>query len=138
MYGWMDGWVGGCKSRFKDCLQQSKIAENVNILAKLFKCSIIWIVMEWRFAKLTFLTVPVHHSHNLKTIQIHLSPTFWSHCFRCCSKFQNLRRSCQHFSSLSKDKYRDLNFQSHCQSTLEDLAGKFLQQVLHEICFNFI
>jgi hypothetical protein len=22
--GWMDGWVGGSKSRFKDCLQQSK------------------------------------------------------------------------------------------------------------------
>jgi hypothetical protein len=21
--GWMDGWMGGCKSRFKDCLQQS-------------------------------------------------------------------------------------------------------------------
>jgi hypothetical protein len=25
MDGWMGGWVGGCKSRFKDCLQQSKI-----------------------------------------------------------------------------------------------------------------
>jgi hypothetical protein len=24
--GWMGGWVGGCKSRFKDCLQQSKKA----------------------------------------------------------------------------------------------------------------
>jgi hypothetical protein len=24
MGGWMGGWVGGCKSRFKDCLQQSK------------------------------------------------------------------------------------------------------------------
>jgi hypothetical protein len=24
MDGWMGGWVGGCKSRFKDCLQQSK------------------------------------------------------------------------------------------------------------------
>ena len=23
--GWMGGWVGGSKSRFKDCLQQSKI-----------------------------------------------------------------------------------------------------------------
>ncbi len=22
--GWMDGWMGGSKSRFKDCLQQSK------------------------------------------------------------------------------------------------------------------
>jgi hypothetical protein len=22
--GWTDGWVGGCKSHFKDCLQQSK------------------------------------------------------------------------------------------------------------------
>jgi hypothetical protein len=22
--GWMDGWVGGSNSRFKDCLQQSK------------------------------------------------------------------------------------------------------------------
>jgi hypothetical protein len=22
--GWMGGWMGGCKSRFKDCLQQSK------------------------------------------------------------------------------------------------------------------
>jgi hypothetical protein len=28
MDGWMGGWVGGCKSRFKDCLQQSKIIEN--------------------------------------------------------------------------------------------------------------
>jgi hypothetical protein len=25
MGGWMGGWMGGCKSRFKDCLQQSKI-----------------------------------------------------------------------------------------------------------------
>ena len=25
MDGWMDGWVDGCKSRVKDCLQQSKI-----------------------------------------------------------------------------------------------------------------
>jgi hypothetical protein len=24
--GWMGGWVGGCKSRFKDCLQQSKMS----------------------------------------------------------------------------------------------------------------
>jgi hypothetical protein len=24
MGGWMDGWMGGCKSRNKDCLQQSK------------------------------------------------------------------------------------------------------------------
>jgi hypothetical protein len=24
MDGWMEGWVGGTKSRFKDCLQQSK------------------------------------------------------------------------------------------------------------------
>jgi hypothetical protein len=24
MGGWMGGWMGGCKSRFKDCLQQSK------------------------------------------------------------------------------------------------------------------
>jgi hypothetical protein len=23
--GWVGGWVGGCKSRFKDCLQQSKM-----------------------------------------------------------------------------------------------------------------
>ena len=23
--GWKDGWVEGCKSRVKDCLQQSKI-----------------------------------------------------------------------------------------------------------------
>jgi hypothetical protein len=23
--GWVDGWVGGSKSRFKDCLQLSKI-----------------------------------------------------------------------------------------------------------------
>jgi hypothetical protein len=22
--GWVSGWVDGCKSRFKDCLQQSK------------------------------------------------------------------------------------------------------------------
>jgi hypothetical protein len=25
--GWMDGWVGGSKSRFQDCLQRSKISE---------------------------------------------------------------------------------------------------------------
>ena len=24
--GWMDGWMEGSQSRFKDCLQQSKIA----------------------------------------------------------------------------------------------------------------
>ena len=23
--GWMGGWMNGCKSRFKDCLQQSKM-----------------------------------------------------------------------------------------------------------------
>jgi hypothetical protein len=23
--GWVDGWMGGSKSRFKDCLQQSKM-----------------------------------------------------------------------------------------------------------------
>ena len=23
--GWMDGWEAGCKSRVKDCLQQSKM-----------------------------------------------------------------------------------------------------------------
>jgi hypothetical protein len=26
--GWVGGWVGGCKSRFKDCLQQSKIIKS--------------------------------------------------------------------------------------------------------------
>jgi hypothetical protein len=26
----MGGWVGGSKSRFKDCLQQSKILANLN------------------------------------------------------------------------------------------------------------
>ena len=25
MGGWMDGWIGGWYSRFKDCLQQSKM-----------------------------------------------------------------------------------------------------------------
>jgi hypothetical protein len=25
MDGWVDGWMDGSKSRFKDCLQQSKI-----------------------------------------------------------------------------------------------------------------
>ena len=30
-------WVGGCKSRFKDCLQQSKIAnQNLELKAKSF------------------------------------------------------------------------------------------------------
>jgi hypothetical protein len=28
--GWVGGWVGGCKSRFKDCLQQSK-TENLKM-----------------------------------------------------------------------------------------------------------
>jgi hypothetical protein len=31
--GWVDGWVGGwvgrCKSRFKDCLQQSKMIRTI-------------------------------------------------------------------------------------------------------------
>jgi hypothetical protein len=27
--GWVGGWVGGCKSRFKDCLQQSKINQSI-------------------------------------------------------------------------------------------------------------
>jgi hypothetical protein len=26
----MDGWMGGCKSRFKDCLQQSKMYISVD------------------------------------------------------------------------------------------------------------
>ena len=26
--GWMDGWMDGCKSRVKDCLQQSKIGKS--------------------------------------------------------------------------------------------------------------
>jgi hypothetical protein len=25
----MDGWVGGCKNGFKDCLQQSKMAKSI-------------------------------------------------------------------------------------------------------------
>ena len=25
--GWQDGWMDGCKSRVKDCLQQSKIGK---------------------------------------------------------------------------------------------------------------
>jgi hypothetical protein len=32
----VDGWMGGCKSRFKDCLQQSKsyqLAEVVEYIA---------------------------------------------------------------------------------------------------------
>ena len=27
MDGWVDGWMDGRKSRFKDCLQQSKITK---------------------------------------------------------------------------------------------------------------
>ena len=30
MDGWVDGWMGGCQSRVKDCLQQSKIMERQN------------------------------------------------------------------------------------------------------------
>jgi hypothetical protein len=26
---WMDGWMDGSKSRFKDCLQQSKIKSSI-------------------------------------------------------------------------------------------------------------
>jgi hypothetical protein len=29
--GWVDGWMGGSKSRFKDCLQQSKREHPRNI-----------------------------------------------------------------------------------------------------------
>jgi hypothetical protein len=32
MDGWVDGWMGGCKSRFKDCLQQSKRFQNLSFL----------------------------------------------------------------------------------------------------------
>jgi hypothetical protein len=31
--GWVGGWVGGRKSRFKDCLHQSKITIKCNTLA---------------------------------------------------------------------------------------------------------
>ena len=34
--GWMDGWMGGSKSRFKDCLQQSKTG---NSARSDFECS---------------------------------------------------------------------------------------------------
>jgi hypothetical protein len=34
MDGWMGGWMGGCKSRFKDCLQQSKITINNAVFSK--------------------------------------------------------------------------------------------------------
>jgi hypothetical protein len=30
--GWVDGWVDGSKSRFKDCLQQSKIFPRLCVL----------------------------------------------------------------------------------------------------------
>ena len=32
MDGWMGGWMDGCKSRVKDCLQQSKIPRLVATL----------------------------------------------------------------------------------------------------------
>jgi hypothetical protein len=32
MDGWMGGWMDGCKSRFKDCLQQSKNYESIKNL----------------------------------------------------------------------------------------------------------
>jgi hypothetical protein len=35
--GWMDGWVDGSKSRFKDCLQQSKnIFKSLSLSQKLY------------------------------------------------------------------------------------------------------
>jgi hypothetical protein len=32
MGGWVGGWMGGCKSRFKDCLQQSKKVKHAFML----------------------------------------------------------------------------------------------------------
>jgi hypothetical protein len=32
--GWVGGWVGGCKSRFKDCLQQSKIGNGDSVIGE--------------------------------------------------------------------------------------------------------
>ena len=31
MAGWMDGWVGGWESRVKDCLQQSKTMNSLDV-----------------------------------------------------------------------------------------------------------
>jgi hypothetical protein len=63
MGGWMDGWVGGwmdgCKSRFKDCLQQSKIQKFVaqlkkSVFMQLFKQ--VWSSRNLRFDLLNLNT----------------------------------------------------------------------------------
>jgi hypothetical protein len=48
MDGWMGGWVGGCKSRFKDCLQQSKIVVKRCLYCVIFEIKILpklWLSM---------------------------------------------------------------------------------------------
>ena len=32
--GWVDGWMGGRKSRFNDCLQQSKMTKALHFYSK--------------------------------------------------------------------------------------------------------
>jgi hypothetical protein len=49
MDGWVDGWIDGSKSRFKDCLQQSKISLNLKCtsLVNHLKTRKICMVFDW-------------------------------------------------------------------------------------------
>ena len=47
MDGWMDGWVGGGKSRFKDCLQQSKRSFQVSYLDLFYLVLLVPYFLKW-------------------------------------------------------------------------------------------
>ena len=39
--GWMGGWMDGWESRFKDCLQQSKISFNARIVQTIWPINVV-------------------------------------------------------------------------------------------------
>jgi hypothetical protein len=54
MGGWLDGWVGGSKSRFKDCLQQSKITllgQRIQNTGRVhvFPLPLLVLIFSWKF-----------------------------------------------------------------------------------------
>ena len=70
MGGWMDGWMDGCWSRFKDCLQQSKIF----FLFCIFLSKLLGFVLKKRLICLYFLSLSLSFKNRIFQVNIvHIS-----------------------------------------------------------------
>ena len=62
--GWMDGWMGGWWSRFKDCLQQSKIWRKINIMK--WKTIVIFFTSyTWAHERVANLFLQISQLHSI-------------------------------------------------------------------------